>query len=149
MLNKGAIIVFAVLAFLLTDCSKCRNDDCPPHARFLFQVVDSYGRSLFDETDFVQTPDSNEIRVYGLDKTGNLQDVPLWQEDITFHFNVVKEYFNYFIDYGNDHAEVLLFKQEIINDECCSNYVTDYEVDVNFHGIWVSSEADSVFVFRR
>lgn len=141
--------IFTVLIFIISACNDCRNDGCPDNARFLFEVEDTEGNSLFERTNFYQPLESDKIRIIGSNNFGDEQEMRLWQDGTTLQFNISNKFSKYLIDYEFSKDDTLSFKTETYNDNCCSNIATDYLVEVNSNGNLVSSLTDSTFVFIK
>lgn len=142
------LILLLLLSLTCQGCNKCRNDDCPADAGFLFQVQDSDGQPLIGSTNFNEIIESSKIQIVGVDPKGVEQPIRLWQDGLTFRFNVSNE-LNYIVDYAVGANDTLNFTTDVYSDDCCSNIVTGYQVEVNSNGNLTSSLADSVFVFVK
>lgn len=148
-IKKTSKIVLTALVLLATGCNECRNDDCPPTARFQFQVMDTEGNPLFELTDLSQPLESGEIQIIGLDNSNNQEEIRLWQDGTTLRFDLLSTLDRYIIDYSTAGDDTLNFDIDTYDDNCCSNIPIGYQVEVNSNGHLVSSMMDSIFVFIK
>ncbi|ANQ49475.1 hypothetical protein MY04_2101 [Flammeovirga sp. MY04] len=150
-MNKTTKQLLVILTTILTlsSCNDCINDDCPANARFLFEVQDTEGNPFFEETEYDQPFESDEIQIIGFNNKGDEQEFELRQDGLTLRFNLSTSFNRYLINYKSAKDDTLNFNTEVYNDDCCSNIPAKYHVGVNSNGSLVSSLLDSTFIFIK
>jgi len=142
------ICLLSSLTLVLAGCFECRNDDCPAHEEFKFQLFDVNGKSLTDETESIGLLDNDSIEVLGVSNIERTSvDVVL--RGSTLFLTPSNSFEFYLIEYSFAKDDTLEFDLTIYNDDCCSNVVSEFMVKINSSKTSISSLSDSTFVFIK
>ncbi len=149
-LMKQKPIICLLIFLLFVSCNDCRNEDCPAHRRFQFQVKNASGKSLFGSTRFAQGVNTDSIKLVSLDQSNNELEIPIRQAGATLSFQPIMGNNNYLIRYSFAKDDSLTFDYlEVYDNKCCNSVLTEFLVEINSNGVLISSEADSIFALVK